>query len=376
MDVRYRRVLSWGVAALVLSACAKEHGEKPEIKAQAGEGAAGGLSAAEGGRLAKPAKQPAPPKKAGKAGVPGTKAVAKLEPVDGAPDEVRGNADFVVTDDGVDFSVLMRNCKGNDRAQMFVLEGSDCSAATLAGPHWGGSRGEGIPEVACLGVSGQGRVALTRSSAGDAAWSIGTAKDSDLLMHALAYYDAASGAPIACGVITLDETEPAGIPDSVKDVPLLGRAQIAGLCFGGLVGRSNDQACPDPKELTECAAAHCQLDACVAKCSDFLACTTKEKDPCSVAFTCDIDNPCAECQGEIQSCMFTFCTDVVACAAPPTPDGACSKLVACCNLQGDMSDGCLQVVRALEKLSGDPSCMGAMHDWDFFSHLPVPCMFE
>jgi hypothetical protein len=376
MDVRHCRVLSLGVAALVVSACAKEHGEKPDVKARAGEGAAGGPSAAEGGRAGTNARPSVPPK-SGKSGVLGTKAVAALEAVEGAPKEVRGKASFVVTQAGVDLSLLMRGCDPTDEAELFVLEGSDCSAATLAGPRWDGPRGEGIPRISCLGVNGQGRLAFTRRNDEDAPWSIGTSEASDILMHALVYVDAQAGTPIACGVIKLDETEPpTAIPDDVKDVPLAGRAQIAGSCFAGLVARTNDQACPDPKELTECAAAHCQLDACVAKCSRYLACTTKAEDPCSVAFTCEIDNPCAECQSQIQGCMFSFCPEVVTCAAPATPDGACSKLVACCNLQGDRAEDCIETVRVLEKFSGDPSCMGAMHDFDFFSHLPVPCTFE
>jgi hypothetical protein len=378
MDVRHRRVLSLGVgAALVLSACAKEHGEKNDVKPRANEGADAGPSAAEGGTsgtATKPSVQP----KSGKAGVLGTKAVAALETVEGAPeDDVRGKANFVVTEAGVDLSLLMRGCEPTDEAVLFLLEGSDCSEATLAGPRWDGRRGEGIPRVSCLGINGQGRLAFTRRNDEDAPWSIGTSEASDILLHALVYVDAPTGEPIACGVITLDESDPpSAIPADVKDVPLAGRAQIAGSCFGGLVARSNDQACPNPKELTECAAAHCQLDACVAKCGNYLACTTKEEDPCSVAFTCPIDNPCAECQSEIQACMFSFCPDVVTCAAPPTPDGACSKLVACCNLQGDRAEDCIETVRELEKFSGDPSCMGAMHDFDFFSHLPVPCTFE
>lgn len=382
MDVRQRcLVLSLGLAAGLLYACAKEHGEKNEPKPALDAGTsdrAGAASAAEGGSAA-PAK-PRPPAKPGKSGVPGTKAVAKLEPVEGAQGgfDARGTATFNVTEAGVDVSVLLRECAPNGQGQMFILEGSDCSSETLAGPHWDGPRGEGLPLLTCLGVSGQGRLAVTRSNAGDKPWSIATGKESDLLMHAVVVHDVGTGLPIACGVIQLEESEP--LPDEpatgATEVSLLGRAQIAGLCFSGLIARTSEHECPDPKELTECAQAHCQLDACVARCGDYLACTTKEKDVCSVAYTCPVDEACAECSGEITQCVFMFCTDAITCAAPATPDGACSKLKACCNLQGDKADACIDLVTQLEKLSGDPSCMGAMHDWDFFSHLPVPCMFE
>jgi hypothetical protein len=140
--------------------------------------------------------------------------------------------------------------------------------------------------------------------------------------------------------------------------------------------RNNDQPCPDPKALSACAQEHCQLDACVAMCGDYLACTTKEADPCSVAFTCEIDEACSTCQGNVQQCVLNFCAEQIACAAPVAPDGPCSQLIACCGMQGDKAESCLETVRLVEKFSGDPSCFGLMRDWDFFSHLPVPCMFE
>jgi hypothetical protein len=362
------------VAGAVLFACAKDHtGSMPVTEPVAG-------AAAEGGQAGAPAKPPVQPKP-GKAGVPGTKAVGKFQPVGEAakdPDAaLRGAATFTVTEKGVDLAILVRQCARSGGFDVFIQEGGDCSDATLSGPHW--DRGEGIPKVSCLGVSGQGRGSFSRSSADDKRWSIGGSDAADILGHAIVAYDVSSGAPIACGVIGQDESAPAPTvpdPDILSSVPMLGRAQIAGLCFGDSIVRDNEQQCPDPKLLTACAEEHCQLDSCVAMCGDYLACTTKEEDPCSVAFTCDIDGPCAECQAAVQQCVFNFCTDQITCAAPVAPDGPCTKLEACCGLQGDMAGSCLETVRLVEKLSGDPSCYGLMHDWDFFSHLPVPCTFE
>jgi hypothetical protein len=371
----YRLVPSLGMAAGLLLACAQEHGQQNGAKPALD---AAGPSAAESGSAA-PAK-PRPQVKPGRSGVPGTKAVAMLEPLKAAVDEFsdRGRATFNVTEAGVDLTVLIRDCAPNGRAQVYIFEGSDCTSATLAGPRWDAPRGEGIPLLTCFGAGGQARLAWTRSNDDSKPWSIATGEDSDVLMHAVAVFDVATGEPMACGVIQLDESQPPPTEPTAgaTEVSLLGRAQIAGLCFGGLFVRTNEHQCPDPKELTECAQVHCPLDACVARCGDYLACTTKEKDPCSVAYTCPVDDACAQCQGDVTQCVFMFCTDEIACAAPVTPDGPCSKLKACCDLQGDKADSCLEAVKVLEQLSGDPSCNGAMHDWDFFSHLPVPCMFQ
>jgi hypothetical protein len=74
--------------------------------------------------------------------------------------------------------------------------------------------------------------------------------------------------------------------------------------------------------------------------------------------------------------LFGFCSDIIHCAPPITPNGPCSKVEACCQSQGDFAARCLALARQLESLGGDPSCVGAMSDWDFNSHLPVPCSWE
>jgi hypothetical protein len=314
-------------------------------------------------------------------GAPGTKAIAKFAQVgDAAPDAGRtlsGTGRFAVTESGVDLAILLNGCPSTAELQLFIQEGTDCSADTLAGPHWNGAHGEGIPDVPCVGVSGQGRGAISRANDEDAPWTIGGSSDSDVLGHALVAYDRDSGKAVACGVIMFDESAPpASDAGAATDVPLLARAQVAGLCLGKSLVRDNLQQCPDPAELSTCAQEHCQLDSCVATCADYLACTSKADDPCSVAFTCEITKDCSSCQGSVQMCAFSFCSDQFSCAAPPTEGGPCSQLRACCALQGDMANSCLELVSMIEKISGDPSCFGVMRDWDFVAHLPVPCMFE
>ena len=39
---------------------------------------------------------------------------------------------------------------------------------------------------------------------------------------------------------------------------------------------------------------------------------------------------------------------------------------------------CLDAVNVVEKLNGDPSCTGLMHDWDFLNNVVYdpPCPFD
>jgi hypothetical protein len=43
--------------------------------------------------------------------------------------------------------------------------------------------------------------------------------------------------------------------------------------------------------------------------------------------------------------------------------------------QGPVTDTCLALADQAERLSGDPSCRGALNDWDFNSHVAYrsPC---
>jgi hypothetical protein len=370
------RTLGLASGALLLSACARSHLESGSTEAHPDQpsGAAGTHAAAGGMNGGTTEPTLATPL------APGGKATARLEPVvERAPDAgtaVDGVANFTVTTDGVDLLVMLNHCSTTAATQLVIQAGSDCSGDTLTGAHW--RAGQGIPDVNCLGVIGAGRDVFSRARDDTTPWTIGGPTTSDVVGHALVAYDAASGEALACGVIALDDSAPpAPAADAgATDVSLLGRAQIAGLCLSKSIARNNTQQCPDPKALSACAQEHCQLDDCVATCADYLACTTTADDPCSVEFTCKIDTACSKCYGAVQMCALSFCGDQVACAAPTTEGGSCSQLEACCALQGDMEQSCLELVHSIEKLSGDPSCFGVMNDQQFVSHLMVPCTFK
>jgi hypothetical protein len=370
--------------AFLLCGCAERHAGEG-ASGQAGtavappveSGSAGKTSAAAGGGAGSRASSTTPAK-------PGARARATLEGLDPeGPDgefPLRGEAAFRVSDAGVDMTLSIRSCKMGRRYTVYILEGGDCSSATLTGEHWDGARGEGFASLEC-GTSGFARAIHTRSNKDAKPWSIEGPAASDLIGHAIAVYDEDHAS--ACGVIMRDETAPASAPAPdaavVDAVPIELRAQIAGLCGARNIVRDNMQECPNPKELETCSRAHCDIDRCVRTCSDsgYIACLQREgDDPCEAANICEIDQKCADCSADVSSCTFSFCLDEIACAAPVSPDGPCSQLLACCSMQGDMAPMCLDIVQALAKLSGDPSCYGAQHDWDFFSHLPVPCKFQ
>lgn len=370
------RICRFATAVAVLSACAREHAgsesqPKPRTEQAGATAAAAGAAAVSG--------------KAGSASsdsksVPGTRAVANLERLGDVADDgtLYGVAKFNVTTSGVDLSLNTFNCGMGKAIQLYVQEGRDCSPETIAGERWDGARGAGVPVVTCLTINNIGRLAYSRPNEDKKPWSIGGSPASDLLGHALVAYDANSGTPLACGVV-MRADEPVVSPPtktSPSKTPLAQRAVIAGMCVANIIVRDNLQKCPDPKALTACADEHCNLEACVQKCANYLACTAQAEDPCSVAATCEVDDACGTCNSEVVQCGFMFCADVIACAAPPTPGGPCSQLEACCAQQGDEAMSCLSTVQLLAKLSGDASCLGAIHDWDFFSHLPVPCTFQ
>ncbi len=323
----------------------------------------------------------------GAAGAPapshiGASAVATLSAIataDGGAVTVTGSATFTQNAVSVDMSLTQVGCSASEQPYaVFIMQGGDCSAATLRGAHWDGARGEGITDSACTGfVSNAGRAFYSRPNAEPKPWTIGAPADSNIVGHALAVFDSSGSTPRACGVI--------GAAPDIPSSPAAGggggasveaRAQIAGLCLGQSFVRDNMQTCPDPAALASCASEHCQLDACVAQCSDFLACVSQGSDACAAASDCTMNDACWQCQLDVRPCVFSFCTDQISCAAPPSPNGPCAQLEACCAMQGDQAQMCLDLVHALERLSGDPTCYGVMRDGGALTHLPVPCKFE
>ncbi|HKP56174.1 MAG TPA: hypothetical protein VJV78_05630 [Polyangiales bacterium] len=349
--------------AFLLCACAERHASVG-VDGQAGQAASGAAGRASS---TTPAKL-------------GARASATLDGLDPvAPDgelPLHGTAEFRVSDTGVDMTLRILGCKDGSKYRAYILEGGDCSSATLRGEHWDSPRGEGIGEMSC-GTSGTVRAVLSRSNKDAKPWTIEGPAASNLLGHAIAVYDGDHAS--SCGVIGRDPDAPAEAGGKKPDaVPVEISAQIAGLCTARTIVRDNAQDCPNAKELDACSRAHCDLDPCVRACSDsgYIACLEKHADPCDGDISCDIDEKCADCRTQLLSCTLNFCGDQIACAAPVSPDGPCSQLLACCAMQGDMTAMCLDIVHTIAKWSGDPSCYGIQHDREFFAHLPVACKFE
>jgi hypothetical protein len=353
-------------SALLLFACARKHGDAVagDSTPKAGNGAA--------------TSRPSVSKDSDPSRV-GAKATAKLEPVaaasDGDSTPVSGTASFSETSAGVDLTIGMRGCAIGKTYPLFIQAGGDCSSASLLGARWDSPRGENINEIMCTGTTGMGRTFYTRPKQDAKPWTIGNPAASNILGHVLVAYDSATLQPIACGpIVRAEDAPPVTAPAKGQGPSSELKAQLAGLCLGRQIVRDNAQTCPDPEALARCAGAHCELDACVPICADYLACLEQESDPCQSA--CLPDNPCSDCQNKVWQCTLGFCLSEIACASPVTPDGPCAQLEACCAMQGDGAASCLETVHLLEKLSGDPSCFGAMHDWDTTSHLSVPCKFQ
>jgi hypothetical protein len=368
---RRRTLFAAAVAvSLALSACEKGHHDALDSGSRDGEVSADTGVAADGGTTAATA-----PGDKSVQSRPGLKAIAKLDPL--TDRGTRGSISFRVTESGVDLFSVLNNCPMHNKLSLVLQAGSDCSEATLTGPAWDSPRGEGITDVFCLGIGGAGRSAYSRNDDAPKVWSIGEPEESNVLGHAVVALDAVTREPVACGIVVLEANQPVvDTPVDTSNVPLKIRAQIAGICGAKMLVGNNSQDCPNPEELVACVERHCEFGTCVAACADYLACTGQADDPCSLAFTCTIDDACSTCVGNVQQCAFNYCADQLACAAPVTPDGPCSQLVACCAKQGDMADSCLELVRSLEKFSGDQSCFGVMQNWDQVLHPSVPCDFD
>lgn len=319
----------------------------------------------------------------------GPKAVAVLDPFttpaspsdpdSGVASPVMGTATFATNLSGVDLTISITGCvNGNGNAYpVRVHEGAACTSTVLQGPDWDVPRGEGIASVTCTGTSGVGLAYYTRPDNDPKPWSVGGPSSSDVVGHVLVIHDPATLQPLACGTIereadagvSLDASSLEGGSVARADI----RAQIAGLCQYKML--SPTPACPVPEQVANCACTHCGLSACLAACSDYATCLEGEPDAC--AGSCPVDPPCADCMSGMQQCLLGFCLDAVACAVP-TPGGPCSKVEACCAMQGPRAQECLAVVQKIEKLNGDPSCIGLMHDQDFLTHLAYdpPCTFN
>lgn len=296
----------------------------------------------------------------------------------GVPDPIMGTATFATNASGVDLTLSITGCViGNGTGYpVRIDEGSACAATTSQGSVWDAPRGDGITGVSCTGNSGVGLAYYTRLGSDPKPWSVGGPSSSDVLGHTLVILDPSTMQPVACGPIELMADAGASLDASSSDgggVRADIRAQIAGYCQYEAL--SPTPACPVPQRVVDCACTHCDLSACLSACSDFATCLEGEPDAC--ATSCPVDQACSDCMSSVQQCLLGFCLDDVACAVP-TPGGPCSKVEACCTMQTSRAQECLATVQKIEKLSGDPSCVGLMHDQDFLTNIAndPPCNFN
>jgi hypothetical protein len=293
----------------------------------------------------------------------------------GAAALIQGTATFEMTRSGVDLTIRVTGCANGPPYPVVIHAGSDCATAMSQGPIWDAPRGQGITGLICAGNSTNGALHYTRAASDPEAWTVGGASPTDVAGHVLLLLDPVTTQPVACGAIVLRPDADAGGAPGPLAVPRLAvLAQAAGLCQLGTYA-PDASSCPDPGRLVDCACTHCDLSACLASCSDYVTCLQGESATC--ANDCPKAPACSDCLSRMGECEIGFCLDVVGCATP-TPGGPCSRLEACCELQGPRAQGCLYAVHLAGALGGDTTCTGLMSDWDFMTNgaFDPPCNFD
>ncbi len=286
-------------------------------------------------------------------------------------DPIAGDATFHVTPVGMDLSVTVLGCEPFLKGYpLRIHSGISCTNVTSDEP-----APDAGPEalVYCNGTSGTGASYYSRPSTDARPWTLGGAASTNILGRVLVIHDPVSDAPLACGVIPTSATSPSDAGTAV-DVPLDLRADLAGYCTLSGLAPDASPPCPDRQALVDCATQHCGLAECLGPCADYMSCLKTSADPCH-STSCTMSAACGTCTSGMFGCLTNFCLDTVGCAQV-TPGGPCSTLETCCAIQGDYEQACLRTIHQLEKLGGDPTCLGTTQDWDFNSHVPVPCNYD
>jgi len=282
-------------------------------------------------------------------------------------DPIAAQATLVVTTEGVDVSMQVTGCAPFIKGYTVrVHSAASCEDLDAQGNGLGAEESDGV-RLWCNGTSGLGALFHEHPHTRLPAWTVGGPAESDLVGRVLVIHDPNTDAPLACGPIVAVSEPDAGahFEASVEQTTLL-----TGHCLLRQ-GVTATAACPDAQEMAECAALHCELQSCANLCADQLSCAARQPDVCA-ATDCEASVACHECTGELLQCIFGFCPETLRCAEL-APDGPCAELRECCHTQGDFEEQCLMLVELQATVGGDPSCLGAMSDWDWNVHLPVPC---
>jgi len=312
----------------------------------------------------------------------GAQAFSALAPVAGGADAtagarpMTGSATFRATTAGVDLTLSFTGCEFNTFYAVQLYDASSCDSVVSRIAR-GDDRGrDGVPSVACTGTSGFALVRYSRENGDPLPWTIGDAPSStNLVGRALVIQERdAPTRALVCGMIARGPDVPAA-EGGAPLPPVAVSAELTGYCAFHPATTSGIASCTSAQKAVDCANVHCDLAGCLGVCADRVACVEAQPDACAATDSCQPSSACAGCMQDLESCMIGFCLPSLACAMP-TPGGPCSQLEACCNQQGKFGEGCLDAIRALEAIGGDPSCSSAMNDWDFNTHLAVPCRWD
>jgi hypothetical protein len=283
-----------------------------------------------------------------------------------------GSVSFRTTAEGVDLAVDAHDCRTGYSYPVFIYTGADCSAIKRDSTPW--DRGTLKAKALCIGAPGA-TVHEARANTDPKPWSLGGPAASNLLGRAIAIHDPDTREPLACGIIEAPDGGAAWVALSPDKRPSNAVVQeLGGLCIFRAATPPSDagQACPDQARLSGCVLSHC-VAQCLEVCADHIACLERTGEVCTA--TCDRSPACESCLSLSSPCALAFCASELGCNPPPTPGGPCTQFRACCMRQGPVTEGCLQYAELLERLSGDPSCLGALWDWDVNTNFTYrsPC---
>jgi Cu/Zn superoxide dismutase len=113
---------------------------------------------------------------------------------------VTGSAVFTQTSTGVTLGIALNNCVDGKSYPIHIHMGTSCMDPAAPAGHWDPPRGEGIPDVKCMGSTASEN--YSRLNSDTKPWSIGDMKDSDMVGHAMVLHDPDDNTKrVACGKI-------------------------------------------------------------------------------------------------------------------------------------------------------------------------------